>query len=147
MTIDHCGIYVPSAKADQVNAWYAEALKPLGYSRHHSEKIPAGEMVGYGESRMTMDFWTVAVAVAVDQEPNVKQHFAFRAKDRATVDAFHAAAVAAGGSDNGSPGVRPYAPDYYAAFVYDPIGNNIEVVCHGAGSAALASGDGVEAQN
>ena len=59
-------------------------------------------------------------------------HLAFQAKDRATVDRFHAAATAAGGKDNGPPGERPYHPGYYAAFVLDPDGNNIEVVHHGA---------------
>jgi catechol 2,3-dioxygenase-like lactoylglutathione lyase family enzyme len=58
-------------------------------------------------------------------------HLAFQALDRATVDRFHPAAVAAGGQDNGAPGERPYHPGYYAAFVLDPDGNNIEVVHHG----------------
>jgi catechol 2,3-dioxygenase-like lactoylglutathione lyase family enzyme len=58
-------------------------------------------------------------------------HLAFQARDRATVDRFHPAAVAAGGRDNGAPGERPYHPGYYAAFVLDPDGNNIEVVHHG----------------
>jgi catechol 2,3-dioxygenase-like lactoylglutathione lyase family enzyme len=59
-------------------------------------------------------------------------HLAFQAPDRATVDRFHPAAVAAGGKDNGAPGERPYHPGYYAAFVLDPDGNNIELVHHGA---------------
>lgn len=59
-------------------------------------------------------------------------HLAFQAPDRATVDRFHPAALAAGGKDNGAPGERPYHPGYYAAFVLDPDGNNIEVVHHGA---------------
>lgn len=58
-------------------------------------------------------------------------HLAFQARDRATVDRFHPAAIAAGGTDNGGPGERPYHPGYYAAFVLDPDGNNIEVVYHG----------------
>ena len=58
-------------------------------------------------------------------------HLAFQAPDRATVDRFLAAAVAAGGKDNGAPGERPYHPGYYAAFALDPDGNNIEVVHHG----------------
>jgi catechol 2,3-dioxygenase-like lactoylglutathione lyase family enzyme len=58
-------------------------------------------------------------------------HLAFQAPDRATVQAFHSAAIAAGGRDNGAPGERPYHPGYYAAFVLDPDGNNIEVVFHG----------------
>lgn len=60
-------------------------------------------------------------------------HFALQAKDRAMVDRFHAAATAAGGKDNGAPGERPYHPGYYAAFVLDPDGNNVEVVYHGPG--------------
>lgn len=60
-----------------------------------------------------------------------RHHLAFQSRSRATVDAFHAAALAAGGTDNGAPGERPYHPGYYAAFVLDPDGNNIEVVHHG----------------
>jgi catechol 2,3-dioxygenase-like lactoylglutathione lyase family enzyme len=61
-------------------------------------------------------------------------HIAFAAEDRATVDAFHEAAIAAGGRDNGGPGLRPeYHPSYYGAFVLDPDGNNIEAVCHEPG--------------
>ena len=66
-------------------------------------------------------------------------HLAFQAPDRATVDRFHAAAVAAGGKDNGAPGERPYHPGYYAAFARDPDGNNIEVVYHGAAKRSAAS--------
>ena len=58
-------------------------------------------------------------------------HLAFQAKNREAVDAFHRAALAAGGQDNGGPGLRPYHPDYYAAFVRDPDGNNVEAVYHG----------------
>lgn len=60
-----------------------------------------------------------------------RHHLAFQARDRATVEAFHQAALAAGGKDNGAPGERPYHPGYYAAFAIDPDGNNIEVVYHG----------------
>ena len=61
-------------------------------------------------------------------------HVAFRVEDRETVDAFHAAALAAGANDNGGPGVREiYHPSYYGAFVLDPDGNNIEAVCHSGG--------------
>lgn len=60
-----------------------------------------------------------------------RHHLAFQARDQATVDAFHANALAAGGQDNGAPGERPYHPGYYGAFVLDPDGNNIEVVYHG----------------
>lgn len=60
-----------------------------------------------------------------------RHHLAFQARDRATVEAFHTAALANGGTDNGAPGERPYHPGYYAAFALDPDGNNIEVVFHG----------------
>jgi len=68
-------------------------------------------------------------------------HFAFQAKDRAMVDRFHAEAIRAGGKDNGKPGERPYHPGYYAAFVLDPDGNNVEVVFHGP---AKRSSDAIE---
>lgn len=64
-------------------------------------------------------------------EPSSHVHLAFQAKDRETVDRFHAAVLAAGGKDNGKPGERAYHPGYYAAFVFDPDGNNIEAVYHG----------------
>lgn len=66
-------------------------------------------------------------------------HLAFQARDRATVESFHRAALAAGGRDNGAPGVRPYHPDYYAAFALDPDGNNIEAVFHGPAQRSAAS--------
>ena len=66
-------------------------------------------------------------------------HLAFQAEDHATVARFHAAAIAAGGTDNGGPGERPYHPGYYAAFVLDPDGNNIEAVFHGAARRSAPS--------
>ena len=66
-------------------------------------------------------------------------HLAFQAEDRAMVDRFHAAALTAGGRDNGSPGERPYHPGYYGAFVLDPDGNNIEAVFHGPSTRSAAS--------
>jgi catechol 2,3-dioxygenase-like lactoylglutathione lyase family enzyme len=69
--------------------------------------------------------------LSADSPPTRKLHLAFQARDRETVHRFHAAAVAAGGTDNGGPGERSYHPGYYAAFVLDPDGNNIEAVHHG----------------
>ncbi|WP_108399054.1 VOC family protein [Devosia submarina] len=71
------------------------------------------------------------VDAADPNTPPTHIHLAFQAKDRASVDAFHAAALAGGGTDNGAPGERPYHPGYYGAFVLDPDGNNIEAVFHG----------------
>ena len=71
--------------------------------------------------------------IANKDRPGEVNHVAFRTETRAQVDAFHAAALAAGGRDNGGPGLRPnYGPTYYAAFVFDPDGFNIEAVCHAA---------------
>ncbi|MDQ2632664.1 MAG: VOC family protein [Pseudomonadota bacterium] len=68
-----------------------------------------------------------------------RHHLAFQARDRAMVDAFHAAGLAAGGVDNGKPGERPYHPGYYAAFLLDPDGNNIEAVFHGDANRSAPS--------
>jgi len=71
--------------------------------------------------------------------PTSRIHLAFQASDRETVQAFHRAALAAGGKDNGAPGERPYHPGYYAAFVLDPDGNNIEAVFHGPSERSAPS--------
>ncbi len=100
--------------------FYVAALKPLGYE----VVMSFGEMVGLG-ARGKPDLWLTPGEVGT---PN---HVAFGCPDRATVDAFHQAALEAGGRDEGAPGLRPdYHPNYYAAFVLDPDGHNIEAVCH-----------------
>ncbi|MCX2697883.1 VOC family protein [Ochrobactrum chromiisoli] len=82
-------------------------------------------------------FWADELVVSSADSPAAlgvltgRHHLALQAKDRATVDAFYRAALENGGQDNGAPGERPYHPDYYAAFVLDPDGNNIEAVYHG----------------
>jgi catechol 2,3-dioxygenase-like lactoylglutathione lyase family enzyme len=116
--IDHIKLYV--ADAARSRAFYEQALAPLGY-RVMME--PAPGVVGMG-TRFP-DLW-----LAQSDSPTVA-HVALRADDRAAVDAFHAAALAAGGSDNGGPGLRPqYHPGYYGAFVIDADGNNLEAVHH-----------------
>lgn len=103
-------------------------------------EVPLG---GEGDSW----FWADELFVSsVDSEaaagrPTGRCHLAFQAKDRTMVEAFHAAGLAAGGADNGAPGERPYHPGYYAAFLTDPDGNNIEAVFHGP---ANRSADSVE---
>lgn len=72
-------------------------------------------------------------------EPATHVHLAFQAKDQETVKRFHEAGLAAGGRDNGGPGERPYHPGYYAAFLWDPDGNNIEAVFHGPNERSAAS--------
>lgn len=82
-------------------------------------------------------FWCDELFVSTADSPAAqgkltgRQHFAFQAKDKAAVDAFHKAGLAAGGTDNGAPGERPYHPGYYACFLIDPDGNNVEAVYHG----------------
>lgn len=90
-------------------------------------------IAGEGDTYFWADelFISTADSEAAAGELTGRHHLAFQARDRATVDAFHKAALAAGGQDNGAPGERPYHPGYYAAFAIDPDGNNIEVVYHG----------------
>ena len=96
--------------------FYTQALAPLGYTNNMEE----GEAAGFSDGRNT-DFWVVKDTVA-------PTHIAFEADSRQQVEAFYQAALAAGASDNGGPGYRDYWPGYYAAFVYDPDGHNIEAV-------------------
>ena len=124
--IDHIGISVRDPAASR--RFYDGALAPLGYAllREIPLAVTGGRAVfGYGVAPKP-DFW---VAEGEPQTPRV--HVAFRASDRAAVDAFYRAALAAGGRDNGAPGPRPhYHEHYYGAFVLDPDGHNIEAVCH-----------------
>ena len=84
-------------------------------------------------------FVSSADSQAASGELTGRHHLAFQAKDRATVDAFHKAALESGGKDNGAPGERPYHPGYYAAFAIDPDGNNIEAVYHGEAKRSAPS--------
>lgn len=124
--IDHTGLKVSDAAASR--RFYGGALAPLGYRelmeipREHTGGLV---VLGYGVPPKP-DFW---VAEGTPETPRI--HIAFRAESRAAVDAFHRAALAAGGRDNGAPGVRPhYHANYYGAFVLDPDGHNVEAVCH-----------------
>lgn len=90
-------------------------------------------------------FWADELCVSNRESPAAtgaltgRIHIAFQAKDRRTVERFHTEGLAAGGTDNGGPGERPYHPGYYAAFLFDPDGNNIEVVFHGPAKRSAAS--------
>ncbi|HET9475023.1 MAG TPA: VOC family protein [Steroidobacteraceae bacterium] len=123
--IDHTGLNVSDFRKSK--AFYVAALAPLGYQvmmELPAAVVPQGAM-GMGVPPKP-DFW---VGGGTPNSPPV--HIAFRAANRAQVDAFYRAALAAGGRDNGPPGVREhYHPDYYGAFVLDPDGHNIEAVCH-----------------
>ena len=118
--LDHVGLDVSDYAASK--AFYEAALAPLGM-RLMME--PAPDIGGFGDD---FPFFWIAVR---GRGADSGTHVAFTTEDRATVDAFHGAALAAGGRDNGAPGVREiYHPRYYGAFVLDPDGNNIEAVCH-----------------
>lgn len=124
--IDHVGISVSDFQASKT--FYIRALAPIGYTlvmEVPAELTGGHDAAGFGVAPKP-DFW---IGSGTPNRPPV--HIAIRAANRALVDAFHAAALAAGGRDNGAPGLRPhYHPNYYGAFVLDPDGHNIEVVCH-----------------
>jgi catechol 2,3-dioxygenase-like lactoylglutathione lyase family enzyme len=116
--IDHTGVHATDLARSK--AFYSAALAPLGYVAI----MEFDDAVGLGVPPKP-DFW---LGKSKDAAP---VHVAFRAENRKQVDAFYSAAIAAGGRDNGAPGLRPhYHPNYYGAFVFDPDGNNIEAVCH-----------------
>jgi catechol 2,3-dioxygenase-like lactoylglutathione lyase family enzyme len=119
--IDHVKVFV--SDLERSRAFYAQALEPLGY---RVLMQPAPLVVGLGADRP--DFW-----LELRPESVTTAHLSFRAESPDVVDAFHRAALDAGGRDNGGPGLRPiYHPHYYGAFVFDPDGNNVEAVCHHA---------------
>ena len=124
--LDHIGLAV--ADFDRARAFYQAALKPLGLGvvmEVTAEETGGDAHAGFGDEGKPF-FW-----IGTGAKPKGGAHVAFAARTRAEVDAFYAAAIAAGGRDNGAPGLRPhYHPNYYGAFVFDPDGNNIEAVCH-----------------
>jgi len=123
--LDHLGFPVSDYKRSK--DFYEKALAPLGYVlvmevQQDQNNAPAAGFGAHGKP----DFW-----IGGEGGLNRPIHVAFAAKDRAAVDTFHGAAIAAGGRDNGAPGLRlHYHPNYYGAFVLDPDGHNIEAVCH-----------------
>jgi catechol 2,3-dioxygenase-like lactoylglutathione lyase family enzyme len=119
--LDHIGVTVADVAASK--QFYLGALAPLGYALI----MDMNDFAGFGKGGKP-DFW-----IAQGAEKPTPVHVALLASDRATVDAFHRAAMAAGGRDNGKPGLRTiYHPNYYGAFALDPDGHNIEAVCHEA---------------
>jgi catechol 2,3-dioxygenase-like lactoylglutathione lyase family enzyme len=123
--LDHIGFGV--ADFARSKAFYEKALAPLGYRivKEVTAEQAGSNAAGFGDERKPY-FW-----IGAGRESKEKLHVAFVARDRPAVDAFYRAALAAGGKDNGAPGLRPhYHPNYYGAFVLDPDGHNIEAVCH-----------------
>jgi catechol 2,3-dioxygenase-like lactoylglutathione lyase family enzyme len=126
--IDHIQLVVRDLPASQ--AFYTAVFAVLD--------VPMG---GTGEGYFWADelFVSTADSAAAQGHLTGRHHLAFQAKDRAMVEAFYRAALAHGGKDNGAPGERPYHPGYYAAFMLDPDGNNIEAVFHGEATRSAAS--------
>ena len=126
--IDHLQLVVRDLSASQ--KFYAAVLEVLG--------VPMG---GTGEGYFWADelFVSTAASEAAQGQLTGRHHLAFQASSRAAVEAFYKAALAHGGKDNGTPGERNYHPGYYAAFVLDPDGNNIEAVFHGEAKRSAAS--------
>jgi catechol 2,3-dioxygenase-like lactoylglutathione lyase family enzyme len=115
---DHIGF--PVSNLAKSRAFYVAALTPLGIG----VIVESPEWVAFGASGRAQ-FW-----VGSRGSPPTGVHLAFAAANRAEVRAFYAAALGAGGTDNGAPGLRPqYHPNYYGAFVLDPDGHNVEAVC------------------
>ena len=113
--IAHTSLAVSNYKRSKV--FYTKVLRALGYKNN----MEYGQAAGFNDGNNT-DFWISK------SKGLVPTHLAFRARGRKPVEAFYKAALAAGGKDNGGPGYRDYSPGYYAAFVLDPDGNNIEAV-------------------
>ena len=126
--IDHTGVTVSDFPRSKL--FYEKALSAIGYTC--IAEFPASltghaDVAGFGEHSKP-DFW-----ISRGSPNRPPMHVAFRVQNRAVVGAFYKAAMAAGGKDNGPPGLRPhYHPNYYGAFVLDPDGHNIEAVCHEA---------------
>jgi len=123
--IDHIGF--PVADYARSKAFYLKALAPLGYALVMEVQQDANDSpaAGFGANGKP-DFW-----IGGEGALNRSVHIAVVARDRPSVDAFYRAALAAGGKDNGAPGLRPrYHPNYYDAFVLDPDGHNVEAACH-----------------
>lgn len=126
--INHLGI--PVSDITRSRTFYDAALAPLGISATMvaapEQTASGGTAIGYGTRERPNVFW-----IGDEEQTGEGIHVAFDAKSRAEVDSFYRAALDAGGRDNGAPGLRPnYGPGYYAAFVFDPDGANIEAVFH-----------------
>jgi len=120
--IDHIGF--PVSDFERAKAFYVALFEPLGIKLLVDFSHEGKQHAGFGNGRP--EFW-----IGTGKPAQSGMHVALLASTRAAVDAFYAAGLANGGTDNGAPGIRAhYHPDYYGAFIYDLDGNNVEAVCH-----------------
>jgi catechol 2,3-dioxygenase-like lactoylglutathione lyase family enzyme len=125
--IDHISLQVTNFAA--ALSFYKAALAPLGYEAHYVDE--SAKSAGFGPRRDAGPWFARGSLWIAEGKPAAKTHLALTAPSRDAVAKFHAAAVRAGGKDNGKPGIRAdYHANYYAAFVFDPDGNNLEAVTH-----------------
>jgi catechol 2,3-dioxygenase-like lactoylglutathione lyase family enzyme len=131
--LDHVGVKVSSVERSK--AFYEAALSPLGLTVQYDFMVPGRprrHYVGFGATIEKVCLW-IGTGVGVPAEQSGPVHICLAARSRKKVHEFYDAAIAAGAKDNGAPGLRPdYTPTYYAAFVVDPDGNNLEAVCQRA---------------
>lgn len=114
--IEHFCCFVPPSRYEEICNWYLAALAPIDYVKQY--EIP-GVTIGLGPSPKDILFWVASR----EENHTTGFHLCFKAKDHGAVEKFHEEGLKAGGKDNGKPGLRPeYTPDYYAAFVLDPLG-------------------------
>lgn len=128
--LDHITLHVTDI--NRSITFYSQALAPLGYiiKAHHEPTIGFGANDGTPHADL---YISPTDPTSNTTTPTPVTHIALLAPSQQAVQAFHAAAIAAGGQDNGAPGPRPYHPGYYSAFVLDPDGNNIEAVVDWSG--------------
>ncbi|MEA2929935.1 MAG: hypothetical protein QOG38_2363 [Hyphomicrobiales bacterium] len=130
MTFSH--VTVGSDNLNRAMHFYDAVLSPLGLTRHRTARVAVG-YAPEGFSGVNAPFWVVRPYDRSAATPGNGPMVAFEAQTRAAVDAFHAAVLASGGSDEGAPGLRPhYHANYYGAYARDPDGNKLCVVCHRA---------------
>jgi catechol 2,3-dioxygenase-like lactoylglutathione lyase family enzyme len=134
--LDHVSLGVTNV--DRSRCFYDAVLRPLGLVRIVDFGRDRGSDYGAAPGSLGVEFTITGEAEVMTPIPGA--HLCFRAPDRAAVDAFHMAAIAWGGRDDGRPGLRPhYHPDYYCAFVLDPDGHRIEAVCHAPTSPIIVA--------
>eukprot|EP00960_Hanusia_phi_P008463 241364-Hanusia_phi.AAC.1 len=128
MSLDHVGLSVSDYESALV--FYETILAPLGNKKIMSVESEYGRGTGFGKHGPSFWIHGPPSGKSLSINPNMAMHIAFSASSRRDVDRFHEVAIAAGGIDNGKPGLRKYHPFYYAAYVKDMDGNNIEAVNH-----------------